>query len=204
MTALTEMIDCLSSEGTWHWMRVMQLWMAREGGLVLYWGKILHPQEQSAQASTLSNLTHNYPAARHPRWWKTTELIACNFWLTRMGCYVVDYVERLWPLGKCTKTFPASPTGKLMPNWIPDHCWQVISVDLIMELPLRPRLGHYYSGSWSSIQMSSHHTDHIWHHGHWIAVILESCMETPWSYQKKWSVIGEHNPYQLHRSLSQH
>ena len=33
-----------------------------------------------------------------------------------------------------TKTFPASPIGKLLPNHIPDKRWQVISVDLIMEL----------------------------------------------------------------------
>ena len=33
------------------------------------------------------------------------------------------------------KTFPTAPVGKLMPNHIPYHCWQIISVDLIMELP---------------------------------------------------------------------
>ena len=51
-----------------------------------------------------------------------------------MGCFVADYVKGC-NLYNHMKTFTASPTGKLMPNWIPDHCWQVISVNLIMELP---------------------------------------------------------------------
>ena len=64
-----------------------------------------------------------------------TELIARNFWWPRMGRYVADYVKGC-DLCNCTKTFPMSPTGKLMPNQVPDHHWQVISVDLIMGLPL--------------------------------------------------------------------
>src|SRR5882724_11649488 len=63
-----------------------------------------------------------------------TELVARNFWWPRMCHYVADYVKGC-DLFNCTKTFPMSPTGKLMPNRVPDHCWQVISVDLIMGLP---------------------------------------------------------------------
>ena len=33
------------------------------------------------------------------------------------------------------KTFPTAPVGKLMPNRIPYRRWQIISVDLITELP---------------------------------------------------------------------
>ena len=33
------------------------------------------------------------------------------------------------------KMFPTAPAGKLMPNHIPYCRWQIISVDLIMELP---------------------------------------------------------------------
>jgi len=47
---------------------------------------------------------------------------------------MADYVKGC-DLFNCMKTFPVSPTGKIMPNQIPDCCWQVISVDLIMELP---------------------------------------------------------------------
>ena len=51
-----------------------------------------------------------------------------------MGCYIAKYVKAS-DLCNHTKTFPASPIGKLLPNRIPDHKWQVISVDLIMEFP---------------------------------------------------------------------
>src|SRR5882672_10591598 len=63
-----------------------------------------------------------------------TKLITHNFWWPRMGCYLADYVKGC-DLCNCMKTFPVSPTGKLMPNQVPDCHWQVISVDLIMELP---------------------------------------------------------------------
>src|SRR5258707_6620988 len=33
------------------------------------------------------------------------------------------------------KTFPTQKVGKLIPNKVPDRCWQVISVDMIGELP---------------------------------------------------------------------
>ena len=64
-----------------------------------------------------------------------TELMTHNFWWLRMGHYVADYMEGC-NLCNCTKTFPASPTGKLMPNRVPNHCWKVISVDVMMEVPL--------------------------------------------------------------------
>src|SRR5882672_10350986 len=77
---------------------------------------------------------HDYPVAGHPGQWKMTELITHNFWWKRMGHYVADYVKGC-NLCNHTKTFPGSPTSKLMPNRVPDCCWQVISVYLIMELP---------------------------------------------------------------------
>ena len=33
------------------------------------------------------------------------------------------------------KTFPMQKVWKLIPNKVPDQCWQVISVDMIRELP---------------------------------------------------------------------
>ena len=51
-----------------------------------------------------------------------------------MGCYIVKYMKGC-NLCNQTKTFMAAPAGKLMPNCIAYHRWQIISVDLIMELP---------------------------------------------------------------------
>ena len=51
-----------------------------------------------------------------------------------MGRYITKYVKGC-DLCNRMKTFLMAPMGKLMPNCVPDHRWQVISVDLITELP---------------------------------------------------------------------
>src|SRR5882724_3866419 len=63
-----------------------------------------------------------------------TDLVVHNFWWPGMGHYMAEYVKGC-NLCNCTKTFPAPLAGKLMPNYIPDCPWQVISVYLITELP---------------------------------------------------------------------
>ena len=63
-----------------------------------------------------------------------TELVAWNYWWLGMGRYIVKYVKGC-DLCNQTKTFLEAPAGKLMPNRIPYHQWQIILVDLIMELP---------------------------------------------------------------------
>src|SRR3979490_3426522 len=52
-----------------------------------------------------------------------------------MGRYIAKYVRACDSCNR-TKTTPASPIIKLLPNRIPDRRWQVISVDLITELPI--------------------------------------------------------------------
>src|SRR5882724_4168268 len=51
-----------------------------------------------------------------------------------MGHYIAKYTKGC-DLCNCTKNYPSTPAGKLMPKRIPDCCWQTISVDLITELP---------------------------------------------------------------------
>ena len=51
-----------------------------------------------------------------------------------MGCYIAKYIKGC-DLCNRTKTFPVAPKGKHLPNQVPNHKWQVISVDLIVELP---------------------------------------------------------------------
>ena len=50
-----------------------------------------------------------------------------------MGRYIAKYVKGC-NLCNRTKTFPATPMCKLLLNRIPSWKWQVISVDLIVEL----------------------------------------------------------------------
>ena len=51
-----------------------------------------------------------------------------------MGHYIAKYVKGC-DLCNQMKTFPVVLAGKLMPNHIPYCWWQIISVDLITELP---------------------------------------------------------------------
>src|SRR5882724_7963337 len=60
-----------------------------------------------------------------------TDLVAHNCWWPGMGHYVAEYVKGC-NLCNHTMTFPTPLTGQLMPNRVPDHHWQIISVDLIM------------------------------------------------------------------------
>src|SRR5882724_701150 len=80
------------------------------------------------------NALHDSPITGHSGQWKTTDMVVCNFWWSGMGCYVAEYMKGC-DLYNCTKTYPAPLAGKLMPNCTPNHCWQIISVDLITELP---------------------------------------------------------------------
>ena len=51
-----------------------------------------------------------------------------------MGCYIAKYMKGC-DLCNQKKTFLMALAGKLMPNHIPYHQWQIILVDLITELP---------------------------------------------------------------------
>src|SRR5882672_3229767 len=101
--------------------------MGGKNGLVLYRGKIYVSHDNQLRLDIVK-AHHNYPLGGHPRQWKMTELVTHNFWWQRMGCYVANYMKGC-DLCHCTKTFPASPTGKLMPNRVPNCHLQVISVD---------------------------------------------------------------------------
>ena len=77
---------------------------------------------------------HDTPVTGHSGRWKTTKLVAQNYWWPGMGHYIAKYVKGC-DLCNQTKTFPAAPAGKLMPNRIPYHWWQIILINLITELP---------------------------------------------------------------------
>ena len=59
-----------------------------------------------------------------------------------MGRYIAKYVKGC-DLCNQTKMFLTAPVGKLMPNHIPYRRWQIISVDLITELPQSKALNEY-------------------------------------------------------------
>src|SRR6201985_349816 len=79
-------------------------------------------------------LHHNSSIAGHPGRWKTLELVSRNYWWPGMSRYISAYTKGCDRCNR-TKTFPAKPVRKLIPNQIPTDVWQTISVDLITGLP---------------------------------------------------------------------
>src|SRR6266446_2756488 len=62
------------------------------------------------------------------------ELVSRNYWWPGLSRYITKFVAGCDACNQ-TKTFPTQKVGKLIPNKVPDQCWQVISVDMIGELP---------------------------------------------------------------------
>src|SRR5258708_7775133 len=61
------------------------------------------------------------------------ELVSHNYWWLGISHYVASYVAGCDACNH-SKSFPMQKVGKLTPNRIPSHHWEVISVDTIGEL----------------------------------------------------------------------
>ena len=66
------------------------------------------------------------------------ELILRTYWWPGIHAHVASYVRGCEQCQR-TKSFAAKPVGTLSPNLVPDHNWQILSVDLITQLPLSHR-----------------------------------------------------------------
>src|SRR5260370_556654 len=62
------------------------------------------------------------------------ELVSWNYWWPGLSRYVAKFIVGCNACNQ-TKTFPTQKVGKVIPNKVPDQCWQVISIDMIRELP---------------------------------------------------------------------
>src|SRR5258708_15776671 len=62
------------------------------------------------------------------------ELVFQNYWWPGLSRYVAKFFAGC-DVCNWTKTFPMQKVGKLVPNRVPDQHWQVISIDMIGELP---------------------------------------------------------------------
>ena len=62
------------------------------------------------------------------------ELVSWNYWWPGLSRYVAKFIMGCDACNR-TKTFPTQKVGKLIPNKVPDRHWQVISIDMIKELP---------------------------------------------------------------------
>src|SRR5260221_310510 len=104
----------------------------RDGDLVMYRGCVYVPKDPQLHHDIVCT-HHNSVMTGHPGWWKTLELVSCNYWWLGISCYVTSYVAGCDTCNQC-KSFPTQKVGKLTPNWVPSCCWEVISVDTIGEL----------------------------------------------------------------------
>src|SRR5258708_23770520 len=77
---------------------------------------------------------HDSVMTGHPGQWKTLELVSNNYWWLGISHYVASSMAGC-DVCNCCKSFLTQKVGKLTPNWIPTHHWEVISVDTIRELP---------------------------------------------------------------------
>ena len=102
-------------------------------GLVLFRGKVYILLDAQLRHDIVE-AHHDTPVTGHLGWWKMTKLVAHNYWWPGMGRYIAKYMKGC-DLCNQTKMFPTAPMGKLIPNHIPYHQWQIIVVNLITELP---------------------------------------------------------------------
>jgi hypothetical protein len=104
-----------------------------ENGLLLHRGKVYVPKLHELRME-LIKLHHDTLLAGHPGRWKTLELISRNYWWPGMSIDVKKYV-----LGCDTcqrnKSHNKAPYGLLQPNEVPSEPWEIITMDLIVQLP---------------------------------------------------------------------
>jgi len=127
-----EILHHLSLERAEHWQRAVVWGMVRERWTSKLQGRIYIPPDGQLRHDIVK-AHHDSPVTGHTGQWKTMDLVAWNFWWPGYGPLCSRVCEG-W-LVQSTKTFLAPPAGNLMPNFIPNHRWKVISVNLITELP---------------------------------------------------------------------
>ena len=146
---------------------------------ILFRGRVYVPRDPRLWHDIVK-AHHDSPIAGHPGRWKTVELVTRNYWWPGVARYIANYVRSCDRCNR-TKTFPATPVGKLMPNRIPDQRWQIVTTDFITGLP--PSRG--YNALWvvvdrlskrmhviptteevDSLGLARLYRDHVWkHHG---------------------------------------
>jgi len=112
-------------------------WVEEEG-LLQFRDKIYVPWNADLRRRIVS-LCHDTKVARHPRCWKTLELVSRDYWWPQMSRYIGQYVSTC---DLCLRTKPTkqAPVGELHPLRIQDSRWDTLSIDFVVELP--PSSGH--------------------------------------------------------------
>src|SRR5258708_1625703 len=101
--------------------------------VVLYQGRVYVPDNPQLHHN-LVHVHHSTIVVRHPGHWKMLELVSQNYWWPGLSRYVAKFITGC-DTCNWTKTFLTQKVGKLIPNKVPAQHWQVISIDMIGELP---------------------------------------------------------------------
>src|SRR5258707_1082203 len=117
------------------------------------------------------------------------ELVLQNYWWPGLSRYIARFVAGC-DACNWTKTFPTQRVGKLIPNKVPDQCWQVISIDMIGELldskgynatlMVVDRLSKWIHAiptvtSLDSTRVTQLFLEHIWHHHRLPEEVISDC-----------------------------
>lgn len=106
-----------------------------ENGLLLRRGKVYIPKCKSKDLrQQIITMHHDLPSAGHSGRWKTCELVSRNYWWPNLSNDVKRYVTGCDTCQRM-KNRPQKPYGPLMPNPIPEGPWDIITIDLITQLP---------------------------------------------------------------------
>ena len=104
-----------------------------QDGVILHRGHI-YVLKDPKLCHNIVDAHHSSQSTGHPRKWKMLELVCRNYWWPGISHYITKFTSGCESCN-CCKSFPSKQVGKLMPNPVPSKCWQIVSVDMIGELP---------------------------------------------------------------------
>jgi len=106
-----------------------------ENRLLLYRGKVyISYSVEDTLRQQIVKMYHDLLSTGHLGWWKTYELVSRNYWWPGMTIFVKKYVMDC-DMCQWMKNHPQQPFGPLIPNKVPNGPWEIISMDLITQLP---------------------------------------------------------------------
>jgi hypothetical protein len=129
---MTKDYQNLLTSGSREFKKSLEEWNF-ENGLLLHRGKVYVPKDQDLRLELLK-LHHDTLLTGHPGRWKTLELLSRNYWWPGMSVDVKKYVQGCDTCQR-NKSTNTAPYGLLQPNEVPGGPWEIITVDLITELP---------------------------------------------------------------------
>ena len=131
---VTKNYQALLKSGPREFKKPLEEWNF-ENGLLLFRGHIYIPKDKDENLRRLvTKMHHDHTSAGHPGRWKTYELISRNYWWPSMTTFVKKYVSGC-DICQRMKNHPQQPYGPLEPNPVPGEPWEIISMDLITQLP---------------------------------------------------------------------